>query len=95
MGLGTLQDRELNKFTEVNGQPVVSTTSVGSIEYTIKIIATGVYTYIGYAPIASNTSSAVWRIKRTDETLGLTVLFADGNDNFDNVWNNYAILTYL
>ena len=94
MALGTLQDRELNKFTEVNGQPVVKTTSVGSVEYAIKIIQSGVYTYIGYAPIGSSVSSAVWRIKRTDETSGLTVLFADGNDSFDNVWNDYATITY-
>ncbi len=53
-------------------------------------------TYVGDAPIGSATSSAVWRIKRLDESGDpeLIIKWADGNADFDNVWNNRASLTY-
>lgn len=51
-------------------------------------------TYFGYAEVGSVTSSAVWRIKKVDETSGLVETFADGNSNFDNVWDNRVSLTY-
>lgn len=51
-------------------------------------------TYIGEATAGSATSSAVWLIKKIDETSGIIVTFADGNTNYDNVWDNRAALTY-
>jgi len=51
-------------------------------------------TYIGDAVIWSTTSSAVWRIKRLDETSWLIVLWADSNANFDNIWDDRASLAY-
>lgn len=51
--------------------------------------------YIGNAAIASSAASAVWQIKKLDtSTLALDKTWADGNDDFDNVWNNRASLTY-
>lgn len=50
--------------------------------------------YIGKAPIASGTSSAVWQVVKLDTTSGLVKTFADGNASFDNVWDNRASLTY-
>ena len=50
--------------------------------------------YLGAAEPGSATASAVWRIQRFDVTSGVTSTFADGNDNFDNVWNNRAALSY-
>ncbi len=53
-------------------------------------------TYVGQAAPGSSTSDAVWRIKRIlisgTETI---VEWADGNSDFDNVWNARASLTYL
>lgn len=52
--------------------------------------------YIGEAAFGSPTSSAVWRIKRLTLTGDSFVLdWAEGNDNFDNIWDNRASLTYL
>lgn len=51
-------------------------------------------TYIGQARPGSLSSQAVWRIKRVDASSGVDVTFADGNANFDNVWDNRASLNY-
>lgn len=51
--------------------------------------------YIGDALPGSATSAAVWRIKRVVTSgLARAVEFADGNTNFDNVWDNRVSLSY-
>lgn len=61
---------------------------------TLRLIESGVYTYVGEAIIGSDESDPVWKVKRIDETSGVIILWADGNENFDNVWSNYASLVY-
>lgn len=57
--------------------------------------ASATATYIGETLPGTATSSALWRIKKIDETSNpTTILFADGNDKFDNVWDNRASLSY-
>lgn len=51
--------------------------------------------YVGEAAISSSTANPVWRIKRINTTSGVIVEWADGNYNFDNVWDNRASLTYI
>ncbi len=52
-------------------------------------------TYVGKAAVGSVTSDAVWQIQRLTETTGdLVVQFADGNADFDNIWDNRASLSY-
>jgi hypothetical protein len=52
--------------------------------------------YIGEANPGSTFSAAVWRIKYivilSDGDVSIT--WADGNDSFDNVWNNRASYSY-
>jgi hypothetical protein len=52
--------------------------------------------YLGDAVVGSSMSSSVWRIQKLDfgATGSVTITFADGNTNFDNVWNNRASLSY-
>lgn len=51
------------------------------------------YTYIGKAAWGTPTSSALWRIIRiTNATTDMDA--ADGNDLFDNIWDNRASLSY-
>jgi hypothetical protein len=51
--------------------------------------------YIGKASIGSNTSAASWQITKIDlSTSVISFLWADGNTNFDNVWDNRSSLTY-
>lgn len=57
---------------------------------------TGTYIYVGWATFGTSTGSAYWRIHRT--TLSgsniTAVERADGNDNYDNEWDNRASLSY-
>jgi hypothetical protein len=53
-------------------------------------------TYFGEAIPGTSLSSALWRIKRLTVSGTVTITeWADGNGNFDNVWNDRASLTYL
>jgi hypothetical protein len=52
-------------------------------------------TYIGYANPGTATASALWQIKRILVSGSETAIeFADGNLNFDNIWNNRTSLSY-
>jgi len=52
-------------------------------------------TYIGLAEAGSPSSSAVWKIKKIITTgQDIEIIWADGNTNFDNVWNDRESLTY-
>lgn len=52
-------------------------------------------TYIGLAAPGASQASAVWRIRKLVESSGvMTATDADGDSNFDNVWNDRASLSY-
>lgn len=52
-------------------------------------------TYVGQAATNSAVGDPVWKIKRILISGTETIIeWADGNSNFDNVWNNRASLTY-
>lgn len=52
-------------------------------------------TYIGVAPIGSAGSGAVWQIKKMTVSGTVTsITWADGNNSFDNIWDNRAALSY-
>lgn len=58
---------------------------------------TSVPRYVGYATPGTTTSVAMWRIARIDYDADdnvTGVLYADGNEHFDNVWDNRAALLY-
>lgn len=50
--------------------------------------------YIGEAANGSATSGSVWKITRLDLNTLLDVTYADGNLNYDNVWDNRESLSY-
>lgn len=57
--------------------------------------ASSTVTYVGFAAPGSSTASAVWRIFRiTTTSTTLIKVFADGNRNYDNIWDNRASLSY-
>lgn len=51
------------------------------------------YTYIGEAAAGTLTSAASWRIKRLTNADN-TIIWADGNTNQDNIYDDRASLTY-
>ncbi len=55
----------------------------------------GGITYVGEALPGAVTSSAVWRIKRLTETgPDMVVEWADGDSDFNNIWDDRASLSY-
>jgi hypothetical protein len=52
--------------------------------------------YLGQALPGTSASSAGWRIQKLIFSVDgdVTVQWADGNANFDNVWNDRTSLTY-
>lgn len=50
--------------------------------------------YFGFATAGTATSSALWRILRKDGTAGTVFLYADGDTDFDNIWDNREALSY-
>lgn len=53
-------------------------------------------TYVGEASLGAPESSPIWRIKKL-ETIGsvFKITWADGNQAFDNVWNDRSSLTFI
>lgn len=51
--------------------------------------------YVGTAAHGTATSAAAWQIMKI-ATVGTitTISYADGDDNYDNVWDNRASLSY-
>ena len=51
--------------------------------------------YIGESSFGTATSSPTWRIFRLSYIgSSFTLDYADGNDNFDNIWDDRASLFY-
>ena len=51
--------------------------------------------YKGFASPAADPAAAVWAIQKISSNGDVvSYLWADGNKNFDNVWNNRATLVY-
>ena len=51
--------------------------------------------YIGKAAAGAVTSAAVWQICQLDTSDGTVKTWADGNGNYDNIWDNRTSLSYL
>jgi hypothetical protein len=64
-----------------------------SAEFSVRIDEGATYTYIGLAAPGADVASAEWRIKRLTNADN-TILYADGDANFNNIWNNRGSLTY-
>lgn len=52
-------------------------------------------TYIGESAITIATSSPFWRIRKISVSGTVSsILWADGDENFDNVWDDRTSLLY-
>lgn len=80
-------------FMEVNSD---GSTSTSSAAYSTRIDeVSSAVTYFGKAGLGAAEGSAIWQIsKLTISGTVSTLVYADGNKNFDNVWSNRASLTY-
>jgi len=63
--------------------------------YSIRIERVGSYTYVGTATVGSATSAGVWQIRRITNTgAGFNIQYADGDTDYDNIWDNRGSLSY-
>lgn len=72
-------------------------TLAGQFATRIDDVSTANVTYVGKAVVGASTASAVWQIKKIDESgtpATLVITWADGNSNFDNVMSNPSSLSY-
>ena len=61
----------------------------------LQVDSVGTTTYLGYADAGSLTSAAVWAVKKIVETgSDVSITWADGNKDFDNIWDDRLTLTY-
>lgn len=75
---------------------VVNVDGAGNVidgELAARYVTVGDMQYIGEAEVGSLDASAVWRIIRIEQSAG-EIKYADGDSNFDNVWDDHASLTY-
>lgn len=67
------------------------------IPYAQQVDFEGSIIYKGWAAVGSTTSASLWRIQKI-EFVGLDedviITWADGDSNFDNIWDNRLILSY-
>lgn len=61
--------------------------------YALRYDEGATYTYVGEAVTGTATASAIWRVKRLTNADN-TVVWADGDASFDNIWDNRASLSY-
>jgi hypothetical protein len=61
----------------------------------VDTVAEDVFYYLGDTKSGVTTDQPLWRIRRVLVTNSVTQFdFADGNDQFDNVWDDRASLSY-
>ena len=87
----------INPATSENQDEIVSviTKQTGSLKtiYLVKSDDSNIH-YLGKAAYGTATSSALWQIKKIDETTGIIITIADGDESFNNVWDNRESLSY-
>ena len=67
---------------------------VGDIKEAIRVVVSGDITYVGRAAPGTATDVASWQIISIDESSGTVITYADGDDNYDNVWDDAGELDY-
>ena len=73
--------------------PATEETLAGTMSIAVDETSTVGVIYVGKAAIGSSISSPVWQVKKIYED-STPSQWADGNSNFDNVWDNRPSLTY-
>ena len=75
----------------------INTISGGGFDNTnlLQVDSVGTTTYLGYAQAGTTTSAGTWAIKRIIETgQDVSITWADGNKDYDNIWDDRLTLTY-
>ncbi|MEN9405063.1 MAG: hypothetical protein RLY47_22 [Candidatus Parcubacteria bacterium] len=79
--------------TTASTETTLQTISFGGFKFALRMATVGSVDYVGEASIGTATSAASWRVKKIDNTSGTVITWA-GTGVFDQIWDNYASLTY-
>lgn len=95
------QTEEINKLNAINEQVSSIKTSVSALDSKIFFDPVLIdesnpnVIYKGFASPSAKHDEAVWAIQKITNTGEVcSYQWADGNKNFDNIWNDRATLTY-
>lgn len=93
--LGEDTDTSPNVLRRIQVDPNGVTKTTGS-DYAIQLddTTTADVVYVGFAQIGTATSAASWQIMNINNSSGIVITWADGDNNFDNVWDDRASLSY-
>jgi len=80
--------------SSVDPLPSSATLTEGTYATVIDSSSSSIYTYVGKAVIGSIFSSSSWQIRQIEDN-NLIVRWADGNSNFDNIWDDRVVISYL
>jgi hypothetical protein len=90
----SVKDREFDRFRSAsNGKSKVAVTSEDDASGLIVDQASSTIIYLGEGLFGALPSEAKWKIKKIDLSSGVRITSA--SENFDQVWNNRAALTYV
>lgn len=74
---------------------IIKSESVSRETITLIDEVSSTVTYIGKAKLGTAGSDAFWQIRKIQKVGTVTsIQYADGDRQFDNVWNSRASLTY-
>jgi len=76
----------------------VFVTNLSGTDQAVRLdVVSSTVTYVGKAVVGASTAAAVWKVFRmtTASDGDLTIEYADGDADFDNVWDNRAGLSYV
>lgn len=91
---GVYDVKKTSQFMD-NGDGTLVRQHVGTYATQIQIDSVDVNVqYIGRAVLGSLTSAPVWQIQKLNENTGTVITWADGDNAFDNIWDNRELLSY-
>ena len=96
-GNATLTQIELNQDSQTTVLNNIATNTQAQPDSIVLVDKTSVtdVIFVGEANPGSSTASAVWKITKIDKSGSVvTILYADGNTNKDNIWNNRVSGSY-
>lgn len=67
---------------------------IGTDDKAVKVTEVGSITYVAKAEPGSSEASAVWQVKKIDETTGTVITWADGDAEFNNIATDLTALSY-
>lgn len=76
-----------------SGNAVMQITGSLAVRYVVDSTVSTTY-YTGKAPAGTLTSAASWQISKLDKASGAIITWADGEIDFNKIWDNREYLTY-